>query len=279
MFFIHDNGGGAVGVLNAIYSITTDMGCELGVIKLPYLVDVFFGWLDGKSIQSMMGTVDLQSRFFPRGMAIAGWFRVHAFLMLRFVKRWHRWPEVLACIRVLCKWLRNATNRQHLAACLPHIPNIEELLESFSASLVKWRYETVHDCFCELLKLRRILTVELLRSFFPNPQDNAELGGVFEACEWEEMWQFMSVAFRSGIQKLEKSRRWGLVCACCPGLKNARCDRSSMRLHEARQHMEVLTDGFREALRNDTIALCENSMELLRFQSFSLRCSITEIWE
>ena len=51
--------------MHAIVSITTDLGTERGLIKLPYMVDAFFKWLGGADVSSLAGTIDADnSRFF-----------------------------------------------------------------------------------------------------------------------------------------------------------------------------------------------------------------------
>jgi hypothetical protein len=92
------------------------------------------------------------------------------------------------------------------------VPNADKLLDAFSANLAKWRYETVDVIMVALLKLRNICEKFFDRSWFPNPQDAAELDAFVYACGWKELWRFLAIAHKFGIQKFEKSRRWGLVC-------------------------------------------------------------------
>jgi len=52
------------------------MGTEFGMIKLPYIVDVFFLWLHGRPIYQLLGEVDLASRFLPRAIGNPGWSHI-----------------------------------------------------------------------------------------------------------------------------------------------------------------------------------------------------------
>jgi hypothetical protein len=108
------------------------MGIELGLIKMPCLVDCFFAWLGGTQLVDMIGTVPAESHFLPNAVSIAGWSHVFAGLMLRFCKRWHNWPDTLTNIRNLCTWLRNDTHRQHIITMMPDYPNIPNLMKSFT---------------------------------------------------------------------------------------------------------------------------------------------------
>ena len=114
--------------------------------------------------------------------------------------------------RTCRKWLRNTSNRNHWVRTLAgSITDNEQLLESFSATVAKWRYEALDTCFVELLPMREILQLLDVR-WFPSPQDAEELTAFVRAITWQEFWSFMHVAYTFAIKHFEKHRRWGL-CA------------------------------------------------------------------
>ena len=261
------------------------MGTELGLLKLPCLVDVFFLWLQGTPLVEMIGRVPAFSHLMPLAIAVPGWSHTWAGLMSKFCKRWGKWPEALASLRCVCTWLRNDTHREHVLRKLPRdiVDNrVRKQYRSFKPSFAKWRYETIHDVFLELLiRLPTLLLIQA--AWFPNPQDKEELKNFLAAIAWKELWVFVRVAFEFGIKKMEKCRRWGLVCACCAHLyaegKRPLCERSGRRLHQARKRVQSLTDDIRESIRTLRIADCGDSLEMMRWVALTLRCAISDIVE
>ena len=186
--------------------------------------------------------------------------------------------------RACCKWLRNGTNRLHLAKKLKGIiSNAEKLLDSFSANVAKWRYETLDVCFLELLPLRELLQCFDVR-WFPSPQDREELNAFVRAITWQEFWTFMAVAHKFGIKHFERHRRWGLVCACCKhlralGNKRPSCPRSSRRMREARKYIISLLEEMKVRIDSITLSDCEDSFPMMRWIVHSLKCSRNDIGE
>lgn len=76
------------------------MGIELGLIQMPWLTNAFFQWLNGASITSLIGSIEDGSKLFPSAMPIPGWSHVWAWIMKKFVYRYHKWPEILISIRL-----------------------------------------------------------------------------------------------------------------------------------------------------------------------------------
>ena len=88
---------------NVCTSITVDMGVELGLCKVPDILDAFFRWLRGATTVSLIGTVILSSRLTPNALPIPGWSHIFAWAMYKFVKRHPQWPELLESIRIILK--------------------------------------------------------------------------------------------------------------------------------------------------------------------------------
>jgi hypothetical protein len=265
-----------------IQSITTDMGTEFGMIKLPYIVDVFFLWLHGRPIHQLLGKVDLTSRFLPRAIGNPGWSHIFSGLMYRFCKRHPRWPEILVSLRALCRWFRNETHRDHLKVKLKFL-NLGNLLDSFDGHFAKWRYQTLFLVLTSLLRLRHVCQGYIKRDMFPNPQDSELLDQVLYACNWKFLWSWSWCAAHYGIRRLEKMRRWGLVCDCCAASyadgKRPNCDRSSRRLKNARKFIDQERAHFREQEQHLSLNRCEDSEELMRWTSYSLRCLTSDLGE
>ena len=74
-----------------------------------------------------------------------------------------------------------------------------------------------------------------------------------------------------------------LQCSCCAGIrasgKQAKCHRASRRLREARLFIESVLKWISETLRLVSIADCEDSIDMMRWVSFTLACSKADISE
>ena len=81
-----------------------------------------------------------------------------------------------------------------------------------------------------------------MRVVLPSSKDSELIDAVIEACNWHELWVFISVFFVRVLDPVEKARRWGLVCPywCheeqreLHPKKRCECLRNSRRLAEAR---------------------------------------------
>jgi hypothetical protein len=108
--------------------------------------------------------------------------------------------------------LRNDTHREHVLRKLPRdiVDNrVRKQYRSFKPSFAKWRYETIHDVFLELLiRLPTLLLIQA--AWFPNPQDKEELKNFLAAIAWKELWVFVRVAFEFGIKKWRSAADGGL---------------------------------------------------------------------
>ena len=83
---------------------------------------------------------------------------------------------------------------------------------SFIASLAKWRYETVHDVFGQIDRIRWVCEGRNIRGMFDNTQDMETLNGVQAACDWPGLWRFITAFLNFVLDPIEHGRRWGLLC-------------------------------------------------------------------
>ena len=94
----------------------------------------------------------------------------------------------------------------------------------------------------------------------------------------------MRVFFDALIYRLEKGRRWGLVCKCCshlrhegPVFKPSKCDHASRRLKEARKFYFTMCDEMARYGRSFTFEDCENDEWVFRVISFATRGTEVEM--
>ena len=238
-------------LIKKIKSVTTDMGIEFGVIDAPDILKAFLRRRMGVPMSLLAGTVDLSSRLFCEALRISGWGHTFGNIMYFACKCFARWPEMLSHIRVLLRFFKNPTWRERIADALSEqFPEARLLLKSFTASLAKWRYETVDTCLGQLFVLRRLCQEFLhdIDRMFPQFQDKELLIDVRTACRFKDLWTFIGAFYAELIHPLELARRWGLVCSCCSALRHAgakqsKCPRSSRRIREARAFLDELINN------------------------------------
>ena len=127
------------------------------------------------------------------------------------------WPAKLTKLKAVCFFLRvrlwkKVILRQSECSC----PVLQKNLKSFRAKHLKWRYETLYECFAQLYGLRvfceNILRVRI-RAWFPNFKDGALLELVVSTLEDKQLWLFIKVFHFRVFQPLERGRRWGWCVA------------------------------------------------------------------
>ena len=154
----------------------------------------------------------------PNALQVCGWSHLFGNLMKSAAYATSNWPILLRGMRILCNFFRNDSWRQNIKDKLRgKVPSIDALLLSFTSTLAKWRFETLHDVQQSLLRLR-VLCQEHLKdacSLFKDFQEPQTLKDFATACKWDHLWQWMASFFRFVLRPLEKGRRWGLLCACC----------------------------------------------------------------
>ena len=144
---------------------------------------------------TLIGTVDLSSRLMPHALRIPGWGHMMGNAIKHALKSYDRWPAMLEQIRSLVKMFRNTSWRQHIAKWVEtQAPGSGKLFAHFSASLAKWRYETVYTVFCALLPLRHICEGLLranVQAIFPQFQEKDFLVKFKAACIDGDLWSFL----------------------------------------------------------------------------------------
>ena len=88
------------------------------------------------------------------------------------------------------------------------------VLKSYTADIAKWRYETVTTVLSALDEVSEISQHELKPEWFQNVKDRVKLAQVFDACADTELWKFIKYANKEVFKKIERSRRWGMICTC-----------------------------------------------------------------
>ena len=106
------------------------------------------------------------------------------------------WPEILSCLRVLCRVFRISSYRTHLAKSSIKIEGIDlaKLLKEFTAGFAKWRFETLHEVLRQLGPLRRLCEDHIERSHFGGVQDEDDMTAFMKACKTPELWRFIIYA-------------------------------------------------------------------------------------
>jgi hypothetical protein len=277
-------------LLFKVKSITTDMGTEVHILDCPNILQAFLRRRQGLPMALLEGTVNQDSRLLASAIRLPDWSHVFGNLMKYASKQTHRWPEILDLLRALCRFFRYEPWRKVLkedARIKAAIPDITILLKSFTARLAKWRYETLFNVFFQLLKLRGLCEGELavyIEVLFPRFQDGELLKQVRIACRWKDLWIFMDVFFENTIYKLEKGRRWGLVCACCQAdrhtepFKRSKCIWASRRLKEARVFFFALVDDVFAATNDRGLFVrCSGVQWIFQSLSFSGRRTGSEM--
>ena len=179
--------------------------------------------------------------------------------------------------RSICAFLRNESHRLHISVQLSGVvPYIAKRMSSFTASFFKLRFETLYDVFVHLLARKDILLLMTKRMFI-NSQDPKAVDEFLHACSSDLLWAFVDTVHHLAVARLEKARRWGIVCDCCQALrwagKTPQRPRASRRLHQAMAFIEELKQSFRDGIRSLTLAQCVDDFDMMTWVTFSLRVS------
>jgi len=153
-------------------------------IELPYIVAAFVAWVGGRALPDCEPLIDRARRLFPAALRISGWSHTCGGIMKAVCKKVVSWPEQLDRIRCLCRFFRNETWREHLVRCCQgRVPGLAKLLEHFTASVAKWRYETTDFALVSLIPLRLLCETCIRVELFTNAQDKEFIKEVILACE------------------------------------------------------------------------------------------------
>ena len=251
--------------LNKIGSVTSDMGTEFGFIDIGNILAAFIRWRAGEPLARISSTAVESTKLLPNALRVPGWGHLFGNLMKFLVKSVQGWLEILNYLRQLVKFFNYGPWREELVRALRFVyPEGRRVLKSFHAQLTKWRYETIHGVFAELLRIREVCETHVAAALqqFTNFKDVQLLNDVRRICAWKEIWAFLS-AFFPLLETLEGARRWGLVCPCCAELRAERprvrlkCPWNSRRLGEARVFMKSIMDQLKDIGRSLTRDMCD----------------------
>ena len=159
---------------------------------------------------------------------------------------------------------------------------MDKLLNSFSASFAKWRYETLFVVVEALLPLRELCQKHLREELFQNIQDRAALQAAVDASRDARFWVWMATMFEHVLTPLETIRRWGM---CCPhqrcldmrraGKTHIYCHRNSRRMKGAWHEIETWINHLTDKANNLTEADCEGSNTAWRVTTHAMHTVAT----
>ena len=190
------------------------------------------------------------------------------------------WPTKLSKLKALCGFFRVKAWRHVIVRSGAQLyEGLEALLKSFTAKFLKWRYETLYNCFGQLDKLRVFCTTVLvvhLKEWFSSFKDSDLLNAVYDALLDNELWVFVTVFFKLIFEPLELARRWGLVCKCCREERNAtfkrsKCVMASRRLPEARKFLQGVIQKLVQTGNNIDFQFAEGVEWIARSVAFTAR--------
>ena len=226
--------------LDNILSVTTDMGTEMYMQSLPDVTPAFFKMVCGEEFTSLAKYIDGSKRFLGRALRIPGWGHICGNLMKYACHQTPEYPKYLEWLRVLCRFFRNSSWREHLLRIFKGNAFITPLEHVWSITFAKWRYETLASSMRSLLEVREFLEHHMDANLFKNTQEPRIIQSTMEACHCPAFWRWMQAMFTYVLWPLEKLRRWGLKCDCCDELRAEKpktwkpnCARAGRRLKKA----------------------------------------------
>ena len=256
--------GMAEWLVSKISSFTTDFGNEIRLLEIPDVLDAVRAWARGSPMADVMFLVKQDKRLYQNAIRIAGWSHTLGGVMKTICENYPNFPRLLSRMRSLCAFWRNVSYRRHVQKKLK-LNGIEfnaSLLDNFTASFAKWRFETLADVTWQLYKIFGVFQ-HLRKEWFHAVQDRENFQAVLDACNDNELSGFIRHFGQEVLQPLELFRRWGMVCPCCRHLRHAEEARikktacpngnKSRRLREAALFVQESTDK----LLNDARTLTE----------------------
>ena len=250
-----------------VRSFTTDFGTEMHTLSVPWVLPAFMAWIGGRDLEDCRHLVVFDRRLFFRALRVAGWNHCCGNIMKRVAKVAPTWPDILEKVGRLCTFFRNQTWREYLAVRLSSkIAGVEKLLYSFTATVAKWRFETIVHTFRQLARLRYVCQ-HIREELFANVQDRALLQDVVNACRDTFLWKFIVVTLEHVFNTTEGMRRWGMVCPCHKqerdeGQTHIQCVNNSRRLPEVWDFVQKEAAAMRKLAHDIRLDQCEFSPEI-----------------
>ena len=175
------------------------------------------------------------------------------------------WPRRLSQVRALVTFCRNPTWRRHVKKFLSLDPpdGVDlGILDSFSAQIAKWRYETVSEVFRQLAVYLPLLKFVPER-LFANSQEGQQIADAFSAIGDDSLHLYVASTSKEVFTPAEKDRHWAMVCECPEhvqlrqdGAKHVPCWWNSRRLKHAWGFCVSRIAFYRHRARNLTLADC-----------------------
>ena len=181
----------------------------------PDVLDAFYEWLKGRPIIECARFIRAGTRLFPNAIRIGGWSHTFGGIMKRLCTLIPEWPRRKEQWSQLCQFYRNRSWREHVEASVQgRYPSAHKKLHTFSAQLVKWRYETAADVCHQLTNLRTLSENFVVRELFVNTQEQVLIGEVIGCCNDQSLWRLTAALDSHVFGPLERMRHWGMVCNC-----------------------------------------------------------------
>ena len=255
---------------SSVRSLTTDFGVEKGICDFRNALPAFAGHMG----LECPGWVAKQAWTFPNAIQIPGWNHIFSNLVKDTMASLAVWPSILERLRGICFFFRNADYRYSWQRQL-QAKNIQGIdigvLDHFTASFAKWRWETLHLVLtkvCQLAPLR----VHFDASLYRNTKDAAGLKTVEESFNDPQFWAWTRV-MQSVVQLVEQARLWGCLCSCHEAEllqgKAIDCPRKSRRLAEAGPYIDAWCLKLQAKAAGITLADCCGFQEVMRDAQYS----------
>ena len=231
-------------VLSHLRSITSDWGVESFMVQTKNALAIF-GQRLGLAISPAFRAYPT---LFPYCAHIGDWNHTLATVIKASCEALEIWPEFLSQLRSLVKFYKNNENRNVCQVALrksrdPEQQGYIRLLDHFTATFIKWRYETICEAVGQVCLLTDITRRFLCAEWFGKlqPEGSKLLAEVLSIAKKDSFWKWLH-AMQPLTSRVDKIRRWGNGCACHAMefklKKPVVCDRTSRRMGEARKYMQ-----------------------------------------
>lgn len=139
-------------VLTDMRSLCSDFGVEAGIASLPNFFDQ---WASALGLR-VSDEFKQHPRLFPLMVLVPDFNHLTSNITRRLFTSIARLPELIAHIRALCKFFRNAEYRSTLRQAMVNKgrADVAASLGSWSSSVARWRYETIFEVLRDLVKVR-----------------------------------------------------------------------------------------------------------------------------
>jgi len=198
-----------------VYGCLTDMGWEAALVDAVDCIEYVIEALIGKPHDERK-PVDHSSFIFPNALPIPDVNHLINYLSGMFIKDVTFGPEWIRLARVLCTWLRDKSHRQRMIFILITRGDPERLakhLLSFSKSLAKWRWETLHSASKKLSLLEHAFKVCFRTELFQHSKEKETLHTVAEVHGHNTFWVWnKNICAVSALMEVFRGRCIGCHC-------------------------------------------------------------------